>query len=467
MKILIVEDDANLCDGLTRTLRRAKWDVDSVTNASAALDKITEIDLMLTDVRMPGMDGLQLLREARKKRPDMEVIIMTGYGSIPSAVEAMKNGARAYLTKPFDTEELLIHLREVNDILSLKQVARKAGRGELVGSSTVMREVYHEIDVASASEAPVLITGETGTGKDLAAHAIHSLSSRKAYPMITINLGALPRDLVEGELFGHEKGAFTSANTKKLGRFVLADEGVLFLDEIDSLPIALQPKFLRAIEKKEIWPLGSEKHEQINVRIISASNANLEDLIEKDSFRKDLYYRLNVLRIHMPALREHPEDIPQITRTLLDRIAAQLNIQNIEITAECLSKLITQEWPGNTRELSNALERAVAQTAAAIGQNKESAKNVITINSLPSNIRHEASTKDHLPFKEAKERAANDWAIKAIRIALSQSNGNVSEAARHLQMSRTALIRLINKYNLRTNDGTTEDMPGDTGVSCG
>lgn len=449
MKVLLVEDDKNLLSGLMRELRSGNWELESARNAATALQKIEDTDVLVTDVRMPGMNGIELMSEARERCPGVEVIVMTAYGTIPAAIEAMRNGARAYLTKPFDTEELLLHLGAVQRLLLLREAAAKAGRGDLVGSSAVMRGVYKEIDVAAASAAPILVTGETGTGKDLAANAIHALSSRKGGPFITVNLGAFPRDLVDGELFGHEKGAFTGAHARKQGRFVVADGGTLFLDEIDSLPLDLQPKLLRAIEKKEVWPLGAEKSVNVDVRIVAATNANLENLIGEGMFRKDLYYRLNVLRIEMPPLAQHAEDIPQIARVLLDRLAEQHGCADVEITPATLSYLITQPWKGNVRELSNILERGLARIMAARPEDAPEGEHIILdIDAFDEQASATAPPQGDLPFKEAKIRAADEWAKQAIRATLAETQGNVSEAARRLQMSRTALIRLINKYGI-------------------
>ena len=448
MKVLLVEDDENLLSGLLRDLRSGGWDLDSARDAAGALQKIEDVDVLVTDVRMPGMNGIELMREARERCPGLEVIVMTAYGTIPAAIEAMRNGARAYLTKPFDTEELLLHLSAVKKLLLLREAAAKVGRGELVGSSAIMRSIYKEIDVAAASAAPILVTGETGTGKDLAANAIHALSSRKDGPLITVNLGAFPRDLVDGELFGHEKGAFTGAHAKKQGRFVVADGGTLFLDEIDSLPLDLQPKLLRAIEKKEVWPLGAEKSTNVDVRIIAATNANLEGLIADGTFRKDLYYRLNVLRIEMPPLAQHAEDIPQIARVLLDRLAERHGCSDVELTPGALSYLITQPWQGNVRELSNILERGLARILASRSDDAPEERLSLDIGAFDEQAPSAVAPEGDLPFKEAKIRAADEWAKQAIRSALAETQGNVSEAARRLQMSRTALIRLLNKYGI-------------------
>ena len=406
------------------------------------LKAVDEADLLVTDLRMPGFDGLSLLREARLRRPSLQVIVMTGYGSIGSAVEAMRLGARAYLTKPFEIEELLLHLREVETLHRLLGIPA-SGRGDLVGSGTAMRRVYGEIDVAALSDAPVLIVGDTGTGKELAARAIHQASRRAQGPFIAVNCAAISRELIESELFGHEPGSFTGAQGRKRGRFALAKGGTLFLDEINSLPLDLQPKLLRAIEAQEIWPVGAEAAERTDLHLLAATNVKLDDLVRAGGFREDLYYRLHVLSVVLPTLREHPEDIPQIVHALLVRAAG--GVERHSITATALSNLIARSWPGNVRELANALERALAR--AAVGQPGISGVSPLTIS-----VEH----LDPLPvgslpvaFKAGRERAAEEWARVAIRNALTRSRGNTSEAARILKMSRTALLRLINKYGLR------------------
>jgi DNA-binding NtrC family response regulator len=257
MRTLVVEDDPAVVDALRDSFQNSSLNIDYATNGESALKKISDIDLLVTDLRLPGMNGTELFNEARRRKPEIEVVIMTAYGTIPSAVEAMRRGARAYLTKPFDPEELIIHIRTIQETLKLREMAFRFSRGDLIGSSLLMQKVYQEIDLAASSDSSVLITGETGTGKELAACAIHDLSLRKNGPFIAVNMGALPKDLVDSELFGRERGAFTGADARKRGRFALANGGTLFLDELTSLPLDLQPKLLRAIETKEIRSLGA------------------------------------------------------------------------------------------------------------------------------------------------------------------------------------------------------------------
>jgi DNA-binding NtrC family response regulator len=388
------------------------------------------------------MEGTELLKEARRRKPEIEVVIMTAYGSIPSAVEAMRQGARAYLTKPFDPEELIFHIRTVEETLKLREMAFRFSRGELLGSSLLMQKVYQEIDLAAASDSPVLITGETGTGKELAARAIHDLSAQKKGPFIAVNMGALPKELVESELFGHEKGAFTGADARKRGRFALAERGTLFLDELTSLPLELQPKLLRAIETKEIWTLGGEKPEKVQVRPVAATNANIDAMIKEGTFRADLYYRLNIHRIFMPPLRDHPEDIPIIARRLVERTNTdeKTGVRATEISGGALAALVNRPWPGNVRELANVLSKAVLRSKTSSSSRIEA-----------EHLDPEPGSFPLLSFKEAKDKATEEWSKGAIRTALTLTEGNVSKAAVLLKMNQNALFRLIKKYGLKSN----------------
>jgi DNA-binding NtrC family response regulator len=444
MRTLVIEDDTAVVEALRESFQDSGLDIDYATDGESALKKIPEVDLLVTDLRLPGMDGTELLKEARRRKPEIEVIMMTAYGTIPSAVEAMRRGARAYLTKPFNPEELIFHIRTVEETLKLREMAFRFSRGELVGASLLMQKVYQEIDLAAASESPVLITGETGTGKELAARAIHDLSSKKKGPFIAVNMGALPKDLVESELFGREKGAFTGADARKRGRFALAEGGTLFLDELTSLPLELQPKLLRAIETKEIWTLGAEKPEQVQVRPVAATNANIDTMIKEGTFRADLYYRLNIHRIFLPPLRDHPEDIPLIARTLVERAKTDDNTgasRATEISGGALAALVSRPWPGNVRELANVLAKAVLRSKTSGASRIEA-----------EHLDPEPGSFPLLSFKEAKDKAAEEWSKGAIRTALALTEGNISKAAVLLKMNQNALFRLIKKYDLKSNN---------------
>jgi len=448
MRTLVIEDDTAVVEALRESFQDSGLDIDYATDGESALKKIPEVDLLVTDLRLPGMDGTELLKEARRRKPEIEVIIMTAYGTIPSAVEAMRRGARAYLTKPFNPEELIFHIRTVEETLKLREMAFRFSRGELVGASLLMQKVYQEIDLAAASESPVLITGETGTGKELAARAIHDLSPRRKGPFIAVNMGALPKDLVESELFGREKGAFTGADARKRGRFALAEGGTLFLDELTSLPLELQPKLLRAIETKEIWTLGAEKPEQVQVRPVAATNANIDAMIKEGTFRADLYYRLNIHRIFLPPLRDHPEDIPIIARTLVERAKTDDKTDGpraTEISGGALAALVSRPWPGNVRELANVLSKAILR-GKTLGVSRIEAEH----------LDPEPGSFPLLSFKEAKDKAAEEWSKGTIRTALALTEGNISKAAVLLKMNQNALFRLIKKYGLKSNNPQQE-----------
>ena len=448
MRTLVVEDDTAVVEALRESFQDSGLDIDYATDGESALKKIPEVDLLVTDLRLPGMDGTELLKEAQRRKPEIAVVIMTAYGTIPSAVEAMRRGARAYLTKPFNPEELIFHIRTVEETLKLREMAFRFSRGELVGASLLMQKVYQEIDLAAASESPVLITGETGTGKELAARAIHDLSPRKKGPFIAVNMGALPKDLVESELFGREKGAFTGADARKRGRFALAEGGTLFLDELTSLPLELQPKLLRAIETKEIWTLGGEKPEQVRVRPVAATNANIDAMIKEGTFRADLYYRLNIHRIFLPPLRDHPEDIPIIARTLVERAKTDDKTDGpraTEISGGALAALVSRPWPGNVRELANVLGKAVLR-GKTLGVSRIEAEH----------LDPEPGSFPLLSFKEAKDKAAEEWSKGTIRTALALTEGNISKAAVLLKMNQNALFRLIKKYGLKSNNPQQE-----------
>ena len=448
MRTLVVEDDTAVVEALRESFQDSGLDIDYATDGESALKKIPEVDLLVTDLRLPGMDGTELLKEAQRRKPEIAVVIMTAYGTIPSAVDAMRRGARAYLTKPFNPEELIFHIRTVEETLKLREMAFRFSRGELVGASLLMQKVYQEIDLAAASESPVLITGETGTGKELAARAIHDLSPRKKGPFIAVNMGALPKDLVESELFGREKGAFTGADARKRGRFALAEGGTLFLDELTSLPLELQPKLLRAIETKEIWTLGAEKPEQVRVRPVAATNANIDAMIKEGTFRADLYYRLNIHRIFLPPLRDHPEDIPIIARTLVERAKTDDKTDGpraTEISGGALAALVSRPWPGNVRELANVLGKAVLR-GKTLGVSRIEAEH----------LDPEPGSFPLLSFKEAKDKAAEEWSKGTIRTALALTEGNISKAAVLLKMNQNALFRLIKKYGLKSNNPQQE-----------
>ncbi|MBL4889367.1 MAG: sigma-54-dependent Fis family transcriptional regulator [Candidatus Lindowbacteria bacterium] len=454
MDILIAEDDRDMSTSLVELLEVRGHRITSVEDGLAAIKLLDGADLLITDVHMSGMDGIALLRETKKRFPQLPVIVITGYSSVPAAVEVMNQGARTYLEKPFSWEEIIFHIRQIEQVVELRNAFKSSGRGALVGSSKAMQKVYREIDMAALSDAPVLICGETGTGKELTARAIHTISNRRSEPFIPVNLGAIPAELAESELFGFERGAFTGAHKKRRGFFTLASNGSLLLDEIDSLSPALQAKLLRAIETNEIWPLGEEKPHKLNVRIIAATNSKIEEIITSKEFRSDLYYRINVLRIDLPPLRNRIEDIPILIRVLLDRMRPLSAVKKqkgrfdltepepLEISTEATEYLTERRWHGNVRELANVLERA--RNWASLGKEGTTRIELEHVDEL------QPAAVPKLPFLAARDRIIREWTIRTVKSAIVRSQGNVTHAAKYLGMNKGSLFRIIKKYQINS-----------------
>ena len=441
MIIALIDDDAALRGALTLSMQDAGHEVLAGETIAAALRHAERCDVLVTDVFLPeGPDtGLTIVREVRKRFPMVDVLVMTGHGTIAQAVEAMRLGARTYLQKPFPNATLLGHLSEIEQVRGLRQGV--AGRGGLVGSSAGMRRAYQQIDVAASSDLAVLLSGETGTGKELAARAIHALSPRRAKPFIALNCAAIPRELAESELFGHEAGAFTGAGAKRQGRFQIAGTGTLFLDEINSLPLELQPKLLRALETGEIWPVGAVNAERSQARLVAAANSDLQQMVGAGRFREDLFYRLNVLAVTLPNLRSRIEDVPSIASMIIERESA--DGRKLHLTSESLAELLGHSWPGNVRELVNVLRRAaaVAGTGVAWGE-------PVTIRpehlDLPGSL-------PQVPFKEAQERALDDWTKRIVTAALTRCGGQMAKAAELLRMDRSALYKLVKRLGIQVS----------------
>jgi len=465
LRILIVEDDDELRESLLLYLQGLGHEVHAATSLAGARRWLGRVDLLLTDLRLPDGLGTTLLQEGRRENPGLQLLVMTGYATVESAIAATRNGARDYLLKPFEPDALRAHVAELDALFAGQNVTTQSPGG-LVAQSPAMRRVLAAIEVAAKTQAPVLIEGETGTGKELVAMAIHQRSARGEQPLVAVNLAALPSGLVDSELFGHERGAFTGAQQRRLGRFSLAGQGTLFLDEINSLPLELQPKLLRVLEAREIWPVGAEQALPVQARILTASNQSLEKQVEKGQFRADLYYRLNVLRIDMPPLRERGEDLPLLVRALLDQLVLGLGgapsptpdlgtrplpaesprsrsaaAPAIEISVEAVNYLRQQRFPGNVRELKNLLERALLQTDARqrVPPRLERADlEPFSCAATPS-----------LPFKEAQVAASEAWSRSTILDALQEAGGNRAQAAKRLQMNRSALFKLMKKLGLQ------------------
>lgn len=366
--ILIVDDEPNYLVVLSELLREESYEVLTAQRGEEGLKiaEETELDLVITDMRMPGMDGLELLRALKTLNKDLPVIMITAFGEVEKAVVAMRAGAYTYLAKPFNNEELLLNTRKaiehyelLRENLRLRDEARvRYGFASIVGKNAKMQEIYQLIEKVAPTPASVLITGESGTGKELVARAIHINSPREKSPFISVNCAALPETLLESELFGHEKGAFTGATSMRKGRFELADTGTLFLDEIGDIPIPLQAKLLRVLQERSFERVGGTRPINVDVRIITATNRDLKDEVDEGRFREDLYYRLNVLHIHLPPLRERADDIPMLADHFINKFARMLNKPDLKISGEALRYLVGLPWEGNVRELENTIERA-------------------------------------------------------------------------------------------------------------
>ena len=368
-RILIVDDELSVRDSLARWFREDGYEMGTAESANEALRKMAESrwDLALVDIKMPGTDGIELQRRLAEIDPDLIVIIMTGYASVETAVTALKNGAYDYVTKPLDPDEIshavknaLSHKTAKEQVSRLKEVIVSDDRfPELVGRSASMRTVLDAIDTVAPTDATVLIIGESGTGKEIVARALHAASPRRYEPMVTIHCGALTETLLESELFGHEKGAFTGAQYRKKGKFELGHGGTVFLDEIADISLKTQTDLLRVLQEHEITRVGGHQPISVDFRCVAATNRDLRDLIEKGTFRPDLYYRLNVFNIEIPPLRDRKEDVPLLVEHFLEKFSAAMNKRITGVSPEAMELLQTHDWPGNVRELENAVERAM------------------------------------------------------------------------------------------------------------
>jgi len=368
-KLLIVDDELSVRDSLGKWFREEGYEIGTAESASEALTRMAENkwDLALLDIKMRGTDGIELQRRLHELDPDLIVIIMTGYASVETAVTALKNGAYDYVSKPLDPDEIahlvkkaLAHRRAEKENARLREaVAQATCPGDLVGQSAAMRKVFQAIETVGPTDANVLITGESGTGKELVVRAIHAASLRRFHPLVVIHCGALTETLLESELFGHEKGAFTGAQYRKKGKFEVAEGGTVFLDEIGDISLKTQTDLLRVLQEHEITRVGGNQIIKVDFRCVAATNKNLESMIEEGTFRPDLYYRLNVFHLDLPPLRDRREDIPLLVEHFVRKFSLAMNKNMTRIAASALSQLQQQPWPGNVRELENAVERAM------------------------------------------------------------------------------------------------------------
>jgi DNA-binding NtrC family response regulator len=445
--ILVIEDDNRLREVLRKILDSKGFTVEVSADGSDGITKTkrSSFDIALVDLKMPGMSGMEVLKDIKKIQPQTYVIIMTAFGTIASAVEAVQNGAFDYITKPFKTEEILIVIRKALEDRDLrrkvehltKQAEQKYKLDDIIGKSKVIQEVFEMIKRVSKTDTTVLITGKTGTGKELVARAIHNNSQRKDNPFVVVNSSAIPENLLESELFGYLKGAFTGALTDKRGLFQEADEGTLFLDEIGDVPPSTQVKLLRAIEDRTITPVGGTKGEKVDIRLIVATNHDLQQEVNKGSFRGDLYYRLNVMPIYLPELTERREDIPLLADHFLKKHNISLGKKINAISKEALTLLLDHTWPGNVRELENAVERAVLLC------DSESI--------LPEHLPPAVQFPQEVRLIEAKREGSSleELEKEYISMILKKTGGQKSKAASILGINRRTLYRKLKQYGIK------------------
>lgn len=365
-KILVIDDEKAIRRSIKEILEFEKHQVDEAEDGQMGLNMLLKnnYDVVLSDIKMPKLDGLELLNKAIEADLETSIIMMSGHGTIETAVDAVKKGAYDYLAKPIDLNRLLVAIRnalEKNTLVTeTKSLKKKIAKGvEMIGTSKGMTDIKEMIDKVAPTDAKVLITGSNGSGKELVARWIHEKSNRATGPLIEVNCAAIPSELIESELFGHEKGSFTSAVAQRKGKFELAEGGTLFLDEIGDMSLSAQAKVLRALQESKITRVGGDKEIKVNVRVIAATNKDLEKEIEKENFRRDLYHRLNVIPIHVPSLNERKDDIPLLANYFLDLICKEMGIANKELSADALETLVNRNWPGNIREFRNVIERLI------------------------------------------------------------------------------------------------------------
>jgi DNA-binding NtrC family response regulator len=444
-RILVVEDEDKLRRVLELQLVSAGFEVDKAASAEEGLKVVDRADLVLTDLRLPNMDGLQFLALIRRQNAQVPVIMMTAFGSIETAVESMKAGATDFLLKPFSLDHLMQVVHKALEVRALRdenrQLKAELGRryefDNIIGRSEAMQEIFDAIERVAPTRATVLLAGESGTGKDLIARAIHFHSPRRDRPLVKINCTALPENLMESELFGYEKGAFTGANTSKPGKFEQADTGTVFLDEIGDVPGAIQVKLLRVLQEREFERLGSNVTRRIDVRVIAATNQDLRAALEQGTFREDLYYRLNVVPLNIPPLRERKQDIPFLASHFVKKLAPDAGCQVESITDAAMEKLIAYHWPGNVRELENVIERSLVM---ATGDRLDAAD--IKLESAP---RPRPQGEAHfLP----EGLTLDQYEQEIIREALRRADGNKSQAARMLGLTRNALRYRLTQMGL-------------------
>ncbi len=456
--ILVVDDEPNYLVVLSELLKDEGFEVITAQKGEDGFKVVqdTDLDLVITDMRMPGMDGLELLKAVKSYNKDLPVIMITAFGEVEKAVVAMKAGAYNYLAKPFNNEELLLNIRKaiehyslLRENLRLRDEARvRYGFASIVGKNEKMQEIYHLIEKVAPTSASVLITGESGTGKELVARAIHINSPRENAPFVSVNCAALPETLLESELFGHERGAFTGATTMRKGRFELADTGTLFLDEIGDIPLPLQAKLLRVLQERSFERVGGSRPIKVDVRIVTATNKELKDEVDKGYFREDLYYRLNVLHIHLPPLRERSDDIPMLTNHFINKFAEMLNKPNLRISGDALRYLVNLAWDGNVRELENTIERAAILCSNDVIR-AEDVHPDVTRSKKEENWSPDFDFEQFIPANLPLPEVLSGVEEQMVKRALKEANFVQARAAESLGITKSLLQYKIKKFNLQ------------------
>ncbi len=452
-RVLVVEDEDKLRRVIQLKLESAGFEVDGVASAEQALPLAAGAQVVLTDLRLPGMDGIRLIEQLHQQGTQAGVIVMTAHGSVDSAIEAMKLGAADFLQKPFSLEHLATLVQKVMDVQTLKsenqrlrdQLDHRYQFDNIIGRSAAMRDIFQTVERVGPTRTTVLIAGESGVGKDMIARAIHQHSPRRSQAFVKINCTALPENLMESELFGYEKGAFTGATVSKPGKFEQADKGTAFLDEIGDVPGNIQVKLLRILQERQFERLGSNLTRNVDVRVIAATNVDLRAALEEGRFREDLYYRLNVVPINVPPLRERKEDIPFLAMHFVKKISADLGTGPRALSPAAMDRLVSHSWPGNVRELENTVERSMVLTNAEVLQ--------------PADIRIEAPR--HSTFAASNQQAPvlpegetlDHWEQMIIKEALRRANNNKSQAARMLGLTRNALRYRLSQMGLEQGGG--------------
>jgi DNA-binding NtrC family response regulator len=453
--ILIVDDEVDLRRAISEVLQSEGFEVLQATSGEEALDLLRSnpFDILIADMKLPGMSGSKLLQGALEIYPEIVGIIITGYGTIESAVQAMKNGAYDYISKPFQLVEILLLVKQALERRSLReenaylktQLKEKYGFDNIIGESKVMREAFQLVETIARTNSTVLITGETGTGKELIAKAVHYNSLRKDQKIVSINCGAIPETLLESELFGHVRGAFTGAHQTQIGRFEQANKGTIFLDEIGNMSPKLQVKLLRVLQEREFERLGGTETIKADVRIIAATSANLKELVDRNEFRSDLYYRLNVIPLQMPSLRERREDVPLLAKHFIHKYCRMSDLELKTISQEAMKMLMNYNWPGNVRQLENSIERAVALVGT---------RNIILPADLPHEVQKTNNNLFHSEIYIPDEGADFNTEVSSLERALilqslRRTGGNKQQAAELLSLKRTTLIEKLRRLNIQ------------------